>query len=35
LVDVFHIEVIGQMAAVGVQAALDFGAFGGGEEGCP
>jgi hypothetical protein len=35
LVDVFHVEVIGQMAAVGVQAALDFGAFGGGEEGCP
>jgi hypothetical protein len=32
LVDVFHVEVVGEMAAVGFKAALDFGAFGGREE---
>jgi hypothetical protein len=32
LVDVFHVEVVGEVAAVGFEAALDFGAFGGREE---
>jgi len=32
LVDVFHIEVVGEVAVVCVEAALDFCAFFGGEE---